>query len=671
MRGQMIAKACAAVLFSFGLAACGGGGSGFSLTASGASSSGSSSSSSSSSSGSSSSGSSSSGSSSGVETVTLIVSPAQIPSAATASTAGSTVTAIVKDANNNLVQNANVNFSASAGALAPVSSGSTGTSGYATALLTTAGDPANQAIVVTASVNGATDSINVSETGTSVSITGATVVGSGASTNFTVTVADSSGTGLANETVQLTSSLGNSISPASATTNGSGQAVFSYTGKTGGTDTLTASASETINNTLKSLNATQTASVNVTSANLVFQSPQAGINVPFNTSSTVSVVYTLNGTPQQGATVLFSSTRGSLSSSSAVTGSNGVATVSIESNGSDGAGGTSISAQISGGPSATDSIQFISTTPSTISIQASPTTIAPAGSSALTVVVRDAQNNLVYGQPVYFTLSDITGGSISPSSGVTDQTGTLKATYQATSQTSANNGVQISSSISGTSITTSAPALITVGGVALNFSLGTSNQIQDHTPTPPATVATSYDLPWTVIVTDSAGNPAPSSTVVNASIVSTAYQKGTYTKPATGSTTYGLSYAVTNLNDSANDTNGFGCKNEDTNNSGVYSVAEDWNHNGKLDPGAVASVPTILTLDSTGLAAFNVTYPKNFANWVQVTLTVTASVAGTESTTSQTFFLPVAIADIDQYPVSPPGGLTSPFGVQSLCSNPN
>ena len=611
-----------------------------------------------------------------VPSITLIVSPAQLPSAANTVATGSTITAIVKDSNNNLVPNVSVTFSASAGAIGPVNGGVTDANGTATAVLTAAGDPANQTITVTAVVDTASAQIKVPETGSNISITGVSTVSSGGTASYTVKLVDSAGNGLVNQTVALASALSNGISPASATTDTNGQAVFVYTGTTGGADTLTATATETINGVSKSLGVSATSTANVSGTKLVFQAPQNAVNVPFNTATPVKVQYTQNGAGKSGVTVLFAATRGTLSASSAVTDSTGVATVSIQSDGSDGAGGAVISAQISGDVSASESIQFISTTPATISIQASPTTIAPTGTSTLSAVVRDAQNNLVFGQTVNFKLSDVTGGSVSPSSGVTDQTGTVTAIYQATSKTSANKGVQVSSSIVGSSITTTTPALITVGGVALKFSLGTSNLIQDHTPTPPATVATEYDLPWTVIVTDSAGNPAPSNTAVNVSIVSTAYQKGVYTEPApgaptAGATLWGLSYSVTDLSDSSNDSNDFGCKSEDSDNSGVYTAAKDWNHNKKLDPGAVASVPTSLTLDSTGSAQFNVTYPKNFGNWVEVTLTVTASVAGTESTTSQTFGLPVAVNDINKYPVSPPGGTTSPFGTSSACSNAN
>ncbi len=664
MRSQTIAQGFAAVLFSLALAACGGGGTSVGI---GPSSGGSSSSSSSSGS------TSSSGSSSGATvraSVTLIVSPAQLPSAANTVAAGSTVTAIVKDSNNNLVPNAAVTFIASSGAIGPVNGGVTDANGIATAVLTSAGDPANQTITVTADVGAASASIQVPETGTNISITGVSTVSSGGIASYTVKLLDSAGHGLANQTVALASSLSNGLSPASATTDPNGQAVFTYTGTTGGADTLTATATETINGAAKSLGASSTATISVSATKLVFQAPQSAANVSFNTATPVKVQYTQNGVGKSGVTVFFAATRGALSASSQVTDSNGIAAVTIGSDGSDGAGGASISAQVSGGPSASESIQFVSTTPTTVSIQASPTTIAPAGSSALTAVVRDAQNNLVFGQTVDFKLSDVTGGSVSPSFGVTDQTGTVTATYQATSKTSAKDGVQIASSISGTGITTTSPALITVAGVALKFSLGTSNLIQDHKPTPPATTPTEYDLPWTVIVTDSAGNPAPSNTAVNVSIVSTAYQKGIYLKPASG-TLWKQGPSVTDLNNPSNDSNDFGCKSEDTDNSGIYTAAKDWNHNKKLDPGAVASVPLSLTLDATGSAQFNVTYPKNFANWVEVTLTVTASVAGTESTTSQTFGLPVAVNDINQYPVDPPGGQTSPFGTASSCSDPS
>ena len=105
------------------------------------------------------------------------------------------------------------------------------------------------------------------------------------------------------------------------------------------------------------------------------------------------------------------------------------------------------------------------------------------------------------------------------------------------------------------------------------------------------------------------------------------------------------------------------CPNEDLNQNGILDPGEDgialtgaqitagWifnpegNQDGKLEPGNVAAVAgatndTVTTADG-GVAAFTVTYPEDHANWVQVTLTATTTVQGTQAQTSMTFWLPI------------------------------
>jgi hypothetical protein len=700
MRGQTFAKAGLAVLLSIALAACGGGGSigGESGNGGNGSSGGSSSSSSgatSSSSGTTSSSSGSTGSSSGstvsCASITLLTSSTELPSAAVAQSNGVTLTALCRDSNNNAVTGAQVTFSATTG-LIEVTQGTTGAAGTATAVLTTAGVAANQTITVTASVGAASAGAIVVETGTTAQISGATDVGATQTVTYTVKLADSSGNGISNEGVTLTSALGNPITPStSQNTNASGVAQFTYTGTKPGTDTLTATSS--------AVSATGTYAVTVSGTTLLFTTPATqGVSIPFNTAQQVTVEFVQNGTPVSGATVNFSASRGTLTSTaacsstatgalSATTGFNGEATVYICSTGSQGAGGTIVSATVAnGGPTATYPAQFVATTPASITIQASPSTIAPSATSTVTAVVRDANNNLVGGQLVNFTLADPTNGTLSASDGYTDATGSVAVTYQATSVTSSQGGVEISATVNGTSVTTPAPAQITVAGLALRIALGTGNTIS-------ALDATRYQMPYSVVVTDSAGNAVPNATF-NLSIMSVAYQKGFWVLCASAE---GKTFADCNVSSppvwlqvlevSPTDPDynqyaagapppynvlfqlPFGCKTEDPQNTGIYSVALDYNGNGVLDPGAVASVPSTVALDSTGSAQFFITYPKDHANWVEVLLTGIASVAGTETTAQAEFVLPILSTDVENGGVSPPGAI-SPYGQASNCANP-
>jgi hypothetical protein len=113
------------------------------------------------------------------------------------------------------------------------------------------------------------------------------------------------------------------------------------------------------------------------------------------------------------------------------------------------------------------------------------------------------------------------------------------------------------------------------------------------------------------------------------------------------------------------------CLNEDINLTGVYEKSEDINNNGKLDPGDVAvATPANLITASDGSGTFLVEYPEDHALWVQATLTATATVQGTQSSTEATFVLPMLATYLSNTTVEPPGFI-SPYGVASSCTDPN
>jgi len=344
-------------------------------------------------------------------------------------------------------------------------------------------------------------------------------------------------------------------------------------------------------------------------------------------------------------------------------------------------------------------IQLVSTTPGQIQINASPTTVAPSGTSTLTAVVRDTNDNAVYGQTVSFSLSDSTGGSLSAQSGVTDITGSASVTYHATTVTSGANGVVVTATVAGaggSTITPPHPAYITVATQALFVTLGTGKTISTLNDT-------QYQMPYSVAVVDASNNPVPGATL-NLSIASIAFQKGYYhfdstvgqwVLTPTGTFTNGVydgGYQIysddTYFNIASNPTfatyasthpgfadfvkTPFGCVTEDLNLNGVIDPTggfdggtEDYNGDAVLEPGGVASVPSTVALDATtGSQQFFITYPKDHAQWVEVRLTAIAAVAGTESTAEAIFMLPVLASDVSDKGTEPPGQF-SPYGYKS------
>lgn len=637
-----------------------------------------------------------------VNNITLVSSSPQLPSGAVLTANGVTLTAIVKDSQGVVVAGIPVTFSAP-GAAIQITRGTTDASGTATAVLTTGGNPANRTVTVTASSSiGSSNAVPIDVVGTTLQINGPITVGSGQTATYQVLLRDSTLAGIPGRPVTITSGL-NNLPPApldsvSVTTDFNGAANFTYTGTNSGNDVLNASAGSL--NATASLNLTVTANqlsyllqcqdsidnelpgdggvdfgvgpgfdgqcasaADDNESSFVGDGPVVAIGPPTQ-GTRLRFRYTENGTPVANQVVSYSVTRGYLTAPGvkqvfgAMTGAGGFIDIDIRSDGSDGAGETILSLQSASGSSATKSVQIVANAPASLDLQASPATIPVSGSSTLTAVVRDASNNLVANQRVDFLLTDPTGGTLSAASALTNSGGTATVTYRASSIPSATNGVSVSASIfSGPSDT----ANITVGGQALFISLGTGNTVAEPTPTV-------YKLPYSAVVTDAAGNPAPANTTFRLTVISVAYQKGAFQTCVTPPGVWVPSYTIPPP--STNTAFGSGCATEDIpigSGNGILDPGEDTNTNGILDPGNVVTVPSSVPLVD-GVADFDLTYPQDRAYWVAVTLKATASVAGSESVAITSFVLPGAAPDYNDCTVAPPGQI-SPYGTGSSCAS--
>jgi hypothetical protein len=580
------------------------------------------------------------------QTLSALTSTPQIPSDSTKS---ATISALLRDANNNVVSGVSVSFRSTSGALT-VTQATTDATGTAKATLSAGGDPSNRNITVTATAGSSSAQVVVAVVGTKLTLSGPTSLVQGSAGAYTVSLSDAGGNGITGQTVTLTSSAGNTLNPGTVVTDSTGQKGFSLTAVNSGTDTLTATA----------LGMQAQQAVSVSNQSFSFSAPAANATVPLGTPATVTVKWSASGAPQVGKTVTFSATRGVLSAGSAVTDASGNATVTISSTT---AGPAAISAT-GAGVSALINVAFVATTANSITIQPSPATIAPQGQSTITATVRDAQNNLVQGQTVNFTITqDATNGSLSVGSAITNAQGQASTVYTASSTTSAKNGVVVSATVQGTAVSNSAS--LTVGGQAIFLSLGTGNTIT----TGPIT-NTQYQLPYSVQAIDAGGNGV-NNVSITFTVTSLGYLKGgrswnagMTTWVTTSTTLAGDAYVYTlaGIN---------GCRTEDVNNNGILDAGEDYNNNGKLDPGLVAATDVgSATTGSGGTAAVNIIYPKDHSYYVAVRLTATATVNGTQSSTSADFWLPGLAADFNTQTTSPPGP-TSPYGQATTCGNPN
>jgi Bacterial Ig-like domain (group 1) len=580
-----------------------------------------------------------------------------------------TLTAIVKDNSNRALADQVVSFSATSGSLT-VNSATTDASGQATATLSTGGDKSNRIITVTATCVSISNTNTVSVVGTTLNVSGQDSVGYGSTATYTITLKDSAAVGIASQTVTITSQY-NTLSTSTITTNANGQGTVTLTASDSGghVDTLTATA----------LGATGQKAVTVNSASVdfAFTTPLPNTEIPISTLTNVSIHYAISGVAQAGISVSFATSRGTLSSATATTNASGNATIQISATN---VGRTTISATVAAGPSAQLDVEFVATTPASMTLQADPSGISTnigtstTQRSTLTATVRDAQNNLVKNQKINFTLiTDPSGGYLSPATATTDSAGRATVLYIAGSADSGTNGVNIQAAIQGTAITQT--TTLTVGGIAIFISIGTGpkiTQVSDQT----------YQKNYDVLVTD-AGGHAVSNATVTAILTPVAYLKGYWLDSGSAMLGYIWTPTLTSTHNTSlySDSALAGynyCLNEDMQYwndpthtayllNGSLDSGEDFNGNGKLDPGTVAAVsPSTVTTDSNGSGTFGVIYTKNYAMWVFVRLNVTVSAGGTEGKASTTFLLPYSMND---YAYPAPKQPDSPFGYSTTCAD--
>ena len=313
--------------------------------------------------------------------LSLLTSSPQLPSDGAGD---ATITALVRDANNNVLEGVSITFSSDSGSLTVIDT-QTNVDGRALATLSVAGDPTNHSITVTAMTGGTaplTSTVTVDVTGTTLSISGPQSLAQNDSGIFTVVLTDAGGNGIPNQTVDVTSSNGNTLSSASLTTDATGQAQVTVTAAAAGADTIGADA----------LTLTATAGLTVSDDAFSISTPAAGTEVNLGVNQTVSAVWTIAGAAQVGQTINFSTTRGALSAPSAVTDGTGTATVTVMSAN---AGPGTVTATNPAATSTSVDVEFVATTSANIEVQANPFTVAPTEQSAITAVVSDAANNLV------------------------------------------------------------------------------------------------------------------------------------------------------------------------------------------------------------------------------------------------------------------------------------
>lgn len=569
---------------------------------------------------------------------------------------GSKLTFIVtaKDRLNNAVPAQPISFSASSGTLTganptPV----TDASGAVTSVVLTPGaDQSNRNITLTASVGSVFKTITVPVVKTTLSLSGAGSLLSDAGPKpYSVTALDSSGNPIAGAALTFSATAG-AVSPQSVTTDSSGSVTVNFTPP---------NATGDVTFTVIGLGTTTQRVIQVSAENFAFIAPTIAQTLTVQTPNAVTVRYLSGGVGVAGRNVTFSTTRGTLTSTMAITDSQGYASTSISSTT---AGPVTVSSQ-SGTASTSQTASFIAVTPASIVLQANPGAVLPnttnttANASSLSATVRDLTGNPVAGKVVNFTaIVDGSNGSISPGSSTTDVDGVAKVQFVPGALSTGTNGVKIRATVQGTGLFYDAS--LTVNGEALFISIGIANVlgVPDNV---------TYEKELQVYVTDANGTAVGNKSIV-LSVLPTYYLKGILSTPQAWTYERNTDGSLKVLT----------CPNEDLTYpegdsrraDGILQVGEDTNGDGRLQPGnpAVISSGTVVT-NSTGFAKFTIRYGKNYALWLNAVVEARALVGGTESSAQTEFLLPMTTADAEAK--AAPANAVSPFGTVQSCSSPN
>ncbi len=593
-----------------------------------------------------------------VNEIRLLKSKQELPSEG--SSEGILITTILKNSANNLVEGAVVSFRSDSGEIQPVQieggtaeAGVTDAAGRAQARLTTVGNPKERTITVTATVStptGDTKSVDIQipVTGTKVGIQGPNAVTIGVPVEYIVTLKDSSDAGLANHVLNVSSdlNLGNTVNPASVTTNSLGQGTVSFTA-----NNLGPNSKDVITVSSELAQQTATLEVNISDDKFVvtpvplpppfdkrctsidnLATVEPHCEIPLSKEQQFKVEWTKSGKQVPNTKIELSTTRGNLPSQT-FTQLDGTATFTLSA--ANNAGPAIVSVRAQDGPSFQFEVEFVATNADSIFLQPSRAVIStnvPGSNteqSEIIAIVRDANNNLVKGKRIDFVLTDITGGQLTRNTDVTDSFGRASTVYIAGSSSSGEKGVTIKGTVSDTPGVNSTTAL-TVAQRSLFISIGSGIDINRDGPR--------YSVPHSVLITDSNGTP-----VADAEITLGIYPKS-YFKGIVVAGEDGNSIEIASI-----------CDNEDINRNGILDAGEDGNNNGKLDPGNVVTVDNLIVkTDQTGFVDFNVVYATQYANWVETEVIARAVVSGSEGSTTVQFVTTCAIADKESCPSSSP-----------------
>ena len=343
----------------------------------------------------------------------------------------------------------------------------------------------------------------------------------------------------------------------------------------------------------------------------------------------------------------------------------------------------------------TDNVTFISKDVRKLFLNPNISIVNTNGEAKITATVKDGDDRPIRNAIVEFSLiKDASGGRISSSYALTDDSGLATISYFSGKIPTQTNGVTIRSTVKNVRIgNTNAD----VGPQTTDTSLTVQNQASyigvsladklDTTLNDPVY----YFKDGSLYVVNSLGKPAVNQPVSIA--ISPDYYRGgefTVLTNSSGTQYWALQY-YRNFTDSslmkidttslryATNLDEITCQSEDINNNGILDIFEDVNNNGKLDPfnpvtllsrdGTPVALSgdgtATLVTDNTGKLDFKLRYPKDTASWFTAKLTVSTKVDGTESRNQlQRIEFPVLVSDVTDFTIRP--NWKSPFAYANV-----
>jgi hypothetical protein len=559
-----------------------------------------------------------------------------------------TITAKVLDANNAALKETTVTFKASDGTLSAPSV-VTDDNGEASVLFSCGNmDSSNRTSTITASAGTVSRQILIKITGTTLSLLTdyttleieAATAGFGAGKDqatLTITATDAGKKPIYNAHITVSvdpSSTGNVLlSPTGGYTDSNGELEVQVTGQAKGNVIVKVEG--------LGVTATQMYIVGISGEIFSITSPDQD---PYNLQKGASLTVVVRAPSQ--SQVIFATTCGAWDGGTSAVVTKSVANKEVSAVlSSNNACVATVQVYDAADPNTSDSIKVNIYLPadaaSRIYLQAGAYVVAPStggvsNSVALEALVRDDSFQIVPNVPVSFSIADSTGGGeyVSPPLAYTlEGTGKAAATFTSGSMSSGAQGVTVNAAVVGKP-TVSDSINIVIGGTAASVVVGQSTSIESINSD------TSYKLPMTAQVVDSNGNPVPDARI-SLKLWPKYYRTGVWVPH--GSNNTDCRPEITNKYPNEDDTFPGTAYYRNL----ILDPGEDRNGDGQLTPSSSASgsLPAEVVADSTGVASFNLIYPKSSAVWIVAELTASTLVVGSETRSKTEFALPYLQAD--------------------------